>query len=74
MGHVLGAPAGTDGYLILEQLAAEGWEIAIVARGDREGLRAIATHRWVRVEAAGLSIAELAPFLLDSARRALATA
>jgi hypothetical protein len=68
MGNVLGAPKGADGYLILEQLAHEGWSIAFVAAGDR--IRAIATRGPVSAEAVGASVSHLAPFLVARARQA----
>ncbi len=67
MEQVLGAPKGTGGYATLEQLAREGWDVAIV--GEHGKLRAPARRGRDVVEASGQTIAGLAPFLLERCRR-----
>lgn len=68
MHNFLGAPSGAGGYLILEQLAREGWSVAFVAVGDR--ICGTAVRGPLRAEAVGGSVSQLAPFLVERARQA----
>lgn len=67
-GYVLGVPRRASGYLVLELLAAGGWEIAVTGR-EGGGVKLSARLGDELVEREGDQVADVVLFLYEDARR-----